>query len=737
MRVASTVERAEIAPGESGTIPLDVVNTSAVIDALSVRVLGFPASATVRSQPEHLTLFPQSEGALEVHIGLPATFPAGTYHVTLVVEGRAAGATDAYHDLEVVVPPQPAVSASATPSVVRARGRALFTVTVANEGNTPLDLALRVVDTDRSLRTTLTPSTLSVPIGRTAVTTVSARGPRQLLGADRDRPLRVVAEAEGAAAEVALTLKQRSTFGRGLITALILLVILAAWAVAVTVGMRAVLGADPGTKVAPPSFFAATEVPGEAAGAAPAGALPRDGLLPAGVGATITGTVQGAEDPVGVGRLTVEALRTSADGLVLVSSAATQADGTYSLAGLFPGEYLLRVAADGYETVWYPGAADSAGATGVQASAQQVTTDIDLVVAGDLATITGMVHAGGEDDVVVTVTAVPVWLAGDDAAAAPMQVQAAADGSYALPGLVAPGRYDLTFEAPGYQPTTITEQVLGGQQRLALDITLGAGLGQIEGTVTDGFAALGGVEVSTTLDGEEIVVGTPTQGRVGTFVIPSLPTPATYVLTASKEGYGTQTVVVALAAGESKSDVTLLLTGGVGTISGHVVGTDGQGVGGVTVVAGGTSEGVSATSLTAGDVGAFTLTGVQGSATVTLTFTKEGYAPASVPVSLAEGPPGDIRVTLSTMLGAVQGRVTDGGQGVTGVRVEATDGSTVHSTVSTATGSEGSGSYLIPDLRPGTYAVTVVSSGRVVTTAIVTVLQGSTAQVDLPFPSGG
>lgn len=737
MRVASTVEQTEIAPGASGTIPLDVVNTSGVIDALSVRVLGIPAAAIVRSHPEQLTLFPQAEGALEVHIDLPEVFPAGTYHATIVIEGRAAGATDAYHDVEIMVPARPAVSVSASPSVVRARGRALFTVTVANEGNTPLEAALRAVDADRSLRTTLTPSTLSVPIGRTAVTTVSARGPRQLLGSDRDRPLRIVAEVEGATAEVALTLKQRSTFGRGVITALVLLLILAAWALAVTVGMRAILGGDPATKIAPPSFFAATAVPGQAAGAAPAGALPRDSLLPAGVGGTITGTVHGTEDPAGVGRLTVEALRTSDDGLVLVSSAATQADGTYSLAGLFPGQYLLRVAAEGYETVWFPGSATSASATAVPATAQQVTTDVDLSVAGSPASITGIVHAGGVEEVAVTVTAVPTWLPADAAADAAQQVEAAADGTYELTDLVAPGSYELTYEADGYQPTTVTEHVLGGQQRLALDITLGAGLGQIEGMITDGFVPLGGVEISTTLDGEEVVVGSPTQGRVGAFVIPSLPTPATYVLTASKDGYGTQTVVVDLGAGESKSDVSIMMTGGVGTISGHVIGRDGNGIGGVTVVAGGTSVGMSATSLTAGDVGAFTLTGVQGSATVTLTFTKEGYAPASIPVSLADGPPGDVSVTLSTMLGAVQGRVTDGGAGVAGVRVEATDGATVHSTISTATGTAGSGSYLIPDLPPGTYAVTLVRDGRVLTTAMVTVLQGATARADLPFPESG
>lgn len=740
MRVASAVARTEIAPGSAGSIPLDVVNTGDVIDALSVRVLGIPATATTRSEPELLTLFPQAEGELEVRIALPDSFPAGTYHVTLVVQGRTSGAVDASHDVEIVVPPQPAVAMTASPSLVRTRGRGLFTVTVANEGNVPLDLALRTLDADRTLRTSMTPSTLSVDVGRSAITTISARGPRQLLGSDRDRTLRVVAEAEGARAETTLTLRQRSTFSRGLLTILVLLAILAAWALAVTLGMREVLGGDPSTKVAPASFFAASAGTSSAAAAAPAGALPKDGLLPAGVGATLTGTVRGQEDPAGVGRLTVEALRTSRDGLVLVSSAATQSDGTYSLAGLFPGDYLLRIETPGYETLWFPDGTSSGSATPVAASAQQVTEGVDLAVVGDPASIAGVVELGGEDEVAVTVTATPTWVEESEeggSGPAPQEVETDGEGGYLLEDLVAPGTYDLTFEAEGYQPTTVTERVLGGQERLALAVTMVAGSGEISGTVTDGFAPLGGVSVTTTVDGEEVEVGTPTVGQVGAFVVPSLPTPGTYVLTFAKEGYGTQTVVVDLAAGESRGDVRAVMTGGVGTVSGRVVDTDGRGIGGVTVTAGGTSAGITATTLTAGDVGAFTLTGVQGTGTVTLTFSREGYAPASVPVILDGEPPDDVRVTLSTALGSVQGRVLEDGSGVAGYRVEATDGTTVYSTTSTATGSSGRGSYVLDGLPSGTYTLSVVVDGVAVTSAQVQVRQGVASDRDLPLPEGG
>lgn len=747
MRVRSTVERLDVSPGGTGTVPLEVVNTSTVIESLSVHALGVP-DAVVTSEPSSLALFPEGQGDVTLTLALPDAFPAGTYPVTLVVAGSAPGAAEAYHDLDLVVPPHPKVTLDATPSVVRARGRAVFTVTVRNEGNLPLDVVLRATDTDRALRTTLTPSALAVPVGRSATSTVVVRGPRQLLGSDRDRPLTVTAQAPDTEDAVDLVLRQRSTFSRGLVTALVLLAVVVAWALAFLLGTRQVLGTDPYTKVAPASFFAAAAAaaPGSGgdgaagaggAGAAPAGALAKDGPLPAGVGATVTGMVRGAADQQGVGRVTVDALRRGRDGLVEVSSAATQGDGTYTLAGLFPGDYLLRVSADGYDPVWYPAAPDDGAATTVAARAQAVTDGIDLEVTGHPASISGHVDTGDTGaDVEVDVTARPAWDGADPTVL--YQTTAGADGAYTFTDLPAPGTYELSFVADGYQPTTLTERVLGGQERFALDVRLGAGTGQISGLVTDGSDPLGGVQVSTTMDGRPVVVGTPTIGQVGTFVVPGLTTPATYVLTFSKDGFGTRTVVVDLAAGQTRSDLRVALTGGAGAITGHVVDDGNAGLGGVAVTVGGSTAAASTTTLTAGDVGAFTLTGLPGAGEVTLTFTKDGYTPVSVPVTLSDaGPPAPVQVTLTSALGTVTGQVTRGGTGTPDLTVRATDGTTVRETTSTQGGAGGVGTYVLPDLPAGTYTVTVVDGETVLATAVVTVRPGATVVADLPVPGGG
>jgi 5-hydroxyisourate hydrolase-like protein (transthyretin family) len=737
MRVSSPVERLDVAPGGTGVVSLVVANTSEVIDSASVHAIGVPAGA-VRSEPASLALFPEATGELTLTFALPAAFPAGSYPVTLVVAGEAAGTGEAYHELDLVVPPQPMLRVAATPTAVRTRWRALFTVEVHNEGNTPLDVALSTVQQDQRVRTSLAPSTLSIPVGGTGTSTVAVRGPRQLLGADRDRPLTVVAGGGGTDGQVALVLKQRSLISTGLLTALVLMSIVAAWALAVLLGMRQVLGGDPFTKVAPASFFAATATNASAttgAGAAPAGALAKGGTLPAGVGGTLTGVVKGAADGQGVARLTVDAWRLGKDGLVEVSSAATQSDGRYTLAGLFPGTYYLQVAADGYDKVWYPSAPTQAAAAGVTAVSQQVTDGKDIVVTGHPASIDGKVDVGdATKTVTVQVTATPAW-PGADPKAHYVTTADPASGAYTFATLPAPGTYQLSFVAPGYQPTTTTERILGGQQRFALDARLSAGPGQIAGTVTDGSAPLGGVTVSTTVAGQPFTVGTPTLGQVGAFVLPNLPTPGTYVLTFAKPGFGSRTIVVALGAGEQRTGLTQSLAGGTGTVTGTVVDASGAGLGGVAVTAGTGAAAATTTTLTAGSVGAFTLAGITGQGSVTLTFSKAGYATVAVPVTLSpDAAPAPLHVTMVSATGSVTGRVTRNGVGTVGLTVAATNGATTQTTTTTASGAFGAGTYLLPGLPAGIWTVTVTGTpgGPVLATAVVTVGRGTTVTADLP-----
>lgn len=747
----SPVEVVDVAPGGAGEIVLEVVNTSAVIEGITARVLGMPPEA-VTVTPAVLPLFPDAVGRLVVRLDVPTSFPAGRHPVTVEVVGQA-GTQVVHHDVDVVVGERAGLALAAAPTVVRARRRARFAVDVRNEGNVALDVALRSSDADRTIATRIVPSTVHVAPGAAARCLVDVKGPRQLFGGDRDRPLRVEATALESTAVVALVLRQRSLISRGLLTALVLLAIVGTWAAIFLLGIRSVLGVEPVTKVpavpsttgAAQSFFAATPIDGTvgegasdgpgAAGAA--GAADRSSALPAGLGATLRGTVRGASDGEGVGRVTVEAHRRTRDGdLRVAGSAATQQDGSYVVAGLFPGQYLLSFSAEGYETLWYPSAPDESGAQPVVGRAQEAATGLDVAIVGDPASIAGTVDVGDvSSPVPVQVVARAVWRGEGEE---PLVVETTTDdaGGYVLTGLEAPGTYELTFTAPGYRPTTLTERVSGGQARFATRVGLGAATGQISGSVTDGAAPLGGVTVTTTVDGAEVVVGTPTVGAVGTFVLPSLPTPGTYVLEFTRDGFTPRTVVVDLAAGLSRTDVAVQMRGGAGTVSGRLVGPDGQGLGGAAVAVGGAATAVTATTLTTGTVGAFTVAGLEPGV-YTLTFTLPGWAPQSVPVDLTSGTTLPLTVTLRPALGTVEGRVLRDGAGVAGVEVVATDGQRTWAATSTAVAGRPTGYYALAQLPSGTYTVTLSQAGRVVETAVVRVTAGSTVTQDLSLPGAG
>lgn len=733
LRVLSATDVVHVPPDGSGEVSLDVVNTGVVIDAISARVIGLPAEVTSIT-PAMLPLFPDASGQIVVRLDLPGTFPSGRHPVTVELTGQAPGGPVAHHDLDVVVGTWPQLSLAASPSAIRTYRKARYDVHVRNTGNVPLDVALHVGDGDRALQTTITPSTLTVAPGGLARAAVTALAPRRFLGSEQDRALRVAASAPDVDESLALVLKQRPMLSRGMLTALTLLAIIVVWAAIFLVGIAGVMGSDPLTKTVPASFFAAAQAQD---GAPPADALPRDGRLPAGVGATLAGAVTGATDGEGIGRITVDALRQGRDGLVVEGSTATQADGSFTLSGLFPGDYLLRFTAEGFDELWFPEAADDAGAEPVPARAQEVTEDLTAVLTGDPGQISGTVDVGEvTEPVTATVTARATWTAEDEEITA--QAQTGTDGSYTLPDLPAPGTYELTVTAEGYAPTTITERITGGQHRFASDVRLGAASGAIAGMVDDGATPLGGVAVTTTVGDTEVAVGTPTIGAVGTFIVPGLPTPGTYVLTFTKDGYTPQTVVIDLSAGESRTDLSVSMAGGAGTVSGRVTDSDGAGLGAVDVTVGGAAATVSATTLTDGEVGAFTIAGLE-SGSYTLTFSRDGYLPVTVPVDLTEGTADPVAVTLRPAVGTIDGYVTSGGRGLAGAEIEATDGRQVWSTTTTdpprtESGRPATGYFQLGGLPEGSYTLSVRRDGEPVASALVTVSAGDVTEQLLEVP---
>ncbi len=799
MLVTADTQLIDILPGGNAEVVLDIRNTSEIIDGVTTRIIGLP-TAGVTSRPMLLPLFPDASGQVTLSVGLPASYPAGRHAVTIEVASVGAGQPSAYLDLDLQVAPRLELSLSCRPQIARARRQARFVLQLSNSGNLALDVQLAAVDADRAVTTAFTPPRLRVEAGTVAVCVLTVRGPRMITGAELDRTVTVQAVAVAAgpvpapgteldepavhytgrdedeewlddlraadgfdpaaladtadpvavlppiAATSIVRLRQRPLLSRGLITALVLLTIIGLWASVFLLGLNQAFKGEPMTKQAPASFFASAAGPAgpgsvNAAavigGGAPAGALPKTGPLPPGVGAVVTGTVTATSNHLPAGRILVEALRNTDKGLQVASSAASQTDGTYSLAGLFPTSYLLRFSATGYKSVWYPAAPTRAGAKLVSTSTQAVTSGIDVQITGLPASIQGSIDPG---DTLQQVTATVQATSLLGKVTRPIARTTTVGGRYQLKNLPAPGTYELSFTAPHYQATTVVTTVAGGQQRFQSTVRLSVGNGQIGGVVTDGTRPLGGVAITTTVNGKDVTIGTPTAGTVGSFVIPALPTPGTYVITFSAAGYGAQTSVVQLGPGQSRSDLAISLAAGVGSVSGVLVDRNGNGLGGAAVTVGGAPATMSSTTLTTGAVGYFSFNALPAPGAYTLTFSLPGYAPTTVPIELsADGAPPGVRVVMAVGLGRIAGIITGpNGSPLPGATVTATDGRQSWKAQSTGGGAGlSNGGYLLADLLPGTYTVTATMPGLSQQTALLTVVAGDTVSQNLRLGTGG
>lgn len=779
MRVTTARSELEVTPGETASLVVDVVNTDRVIDGVSARVIGLPEES-IRCEPALLPLFPDATGQLTVTVAPPRHMVAGRHPIAIEISSHGAQAAAQYLEITLIVAPDPQLQLMSTPRIAKGRRSGRFVLEVTNPGNVRLQVDLEATDADRQMGYRFAPNRVVVPPGRSSAAVLHVRARRRLTGGVLDRNINVRAtgermdlpidwadpEAEPLFDQTQLQLRQPPLVARGLMTALILMSIVALWAGAFLFGLAKVFASNPPTKQAPASFFwlkGVTRVGTVNAafdlnrGSIP-GTLPKTGELPPGTGSQITGTVLGWVDNQPVGRILVEAYRLKGRTPLPVSSAGTQTDGTFALAGLFPTSYYLRFSAKGYRSVWYNGGPNGSpnlqGAVLVQTRAQGAVSLANLIIRGHSATIRGGVDPGDTTSPVdVTVTA--QLMIGDVPQGAKIKTVQTdpATNKYVLSGLRAPASYEISFTAPGYQSSAIVESVGGGDDRFEPPIALSAGQGQISGRVTDaGGNPLGDVTVSTVVNGAPVTVMTPTIGTLGVYTLQNLPTPGTYVVTFVSPNYGTQTKIVNLGVGpDASKPLDVKLVAGTGSVNGMVRGPDGHGLGGATVTVGGTSvNGIvgatpSTTTLTDGGRGNFVINGLVAPGSYTLTVQLPGYAPTTVAFDLNGATAlRAINITLSQNTGSITGRVLAVKLNKAGTKlvaatcpetncvnavVTATNGQqTWTSGVSAPGGSLPAGGYLFRDLPPGTYTLTVTDAGMVQQTAIVSVVSQKQTQ---------
>lgn len=290
-----------------------------------------------------------------------------------------------------------------------------------------------------------------------------------------------------------------------------------------------------------------------------------------------------------------------------------------------------------------------------------------------------------------------------------------------------------------------------------------AGRGVVAGAVSGPSGPLGGVEVTAT-GAAEASTTSLTEGDVGAYRLEGLPTPGSYVLTFSKEGFASQTFAVDLAEDQVMTGRDVVLAVATGSITGTVLDQAGAPLGGVAVgVAPVAGEGTpplagdptaapagavpdgpdppAAVTMETGWVGFFVLSGLPVPGDYVLTFSKEGFVAVTQTVSLpAEGggvevAPQLVAVRTASITGVVGSDrlqvppCAPAACGLGGVQVEVSDGRL--STVVTSATSPQPGRYQLPELPAGTFTVTFTKEGFQPQAVEVALAVGQQLQLDV------
>ena len=303
------------------------------------------------------------------------------------------------------------------------------------------------------------------------------------------------------------------------------------------------------------------------------------------------------------------------------------------------------------------------------------------------------------------------------------------EGAYSLKSLI-PGTYKVRFSADGYQTvwfdgagdaSTAAEVRLDPLQVVDdLDVEMTGNLGTLVGKIDVPEDSLGDpLTVTVTqvperddAEASDTPVIPPIVTTNGEIVLEGLPTPATYRITVTGDGFTTQQFDQTVSGGEVSVINTVQLTADAGTIQGVVVDGNDQPLGGVAITARSGDFVVRSVTPTSGNTGQFQIVGLQTPGTYSLTFELPNYTSSTVALSLGPGqssPP--LNVKLFGGSGTVTGvAVSADGTAVGGATVTVLGGDVEATTTTLTTGEPGL--FAVTGLPvPGDYTISITGEG--------------------------
>ena len=557
MRVIVDPARVELVEGQPFSVAVTVSNTGSVIGGYHLRVLGAdPAWVTLDA--ENLSLFPDTSETVKVTVRIPPGVGAGDRRIAVQVRELTPPQAISVTEIELLVPVNEAMKMSLQPMTVICGRTGNFSLLAENAGNTPITVEPIGLDPEDKLRFEFIPAVLELAPGERVITDLRATGHRRWFGSPVVKPFGIAAQSTGGApppppGAVVVpepppeppqplakgTMMQKPRIGRGLLSLLSMLLALTVFAVVITIALSRLVGVSAADR----------DLALQVASARTSGAGTGTALL--------AGTVKRATDGQPAAGIAVE-LFSGGDLTQPLITTTTATNGTWGISSLSAGTYVIRFRGAGFVELWYPNALTSDTAQQIQVADGQQLTNLDVVLGGLPASVSGQVL-------------------GNDVAGAILTVQVPADllttvaSGHPAPSAVTPG-----LRAPGIGPappasTAVAAPTASAPTAPAASTTGAPAVTPRAFAQPNELAAPTTAATATTTAPGGVLRTVPIAGD-GLFSVDNLPSPGVYDLVVTKPGFATVTQRIDLAGGESRAGVVLRLSTGDGLISGTVVG---------------------------------------------------------------------------------------------------------------------------------------------------------------------
>ena len=422
------------------------------------------------------------------------------------------------------------------------------------------------------------------------------------------------------------------------------------------------------------------------------------------VGGTATNSSSGS----GIVGATVRAYQ----GLTAMASTTSVTGGAYSMTGLSPGGYTIKVSATGYETA---------------AVSTTIVPDQTSTASASLVADTGTV-SGTITDSATSLPVQGVAVQALQGATAMAATTSTSSGLYSMGGLTV-GTYTIQTNLLHYQTGSLTGVSIASDTTTTANVSLTPNSGSLVGIATDSVsnAGLSGASLSLYKAGSHL--SDTTTSSSGVYSFSSLSPASTYSIQATLTGYQAKTVSSITIASDQTTMGSFTLVQNTGTISGTITDSlTSTGISGATVQALQNGVAIQTTTSTAGGSYAFSSSFAPG--TYTIQTDASHYQTGSQNETVTAGSTLTVNFSLTPNGGTITGTVTDSltADPLSGVAITIKQGASTIATTTTAT----NGTYTVSSLPPGTYSVqAALTNYTTQTISSITVTSDTTQTVNV------